>query len=437
MTLTPSLFTQDLDDATSSSRQSAANLRVGFISFTDPAQTDRMASMPYRMAATLGRRVGELITFSPEGGTGLVRQPKPWSSRPVIGRAVRHLQWRFLTFDGSVRALEHYYPRHTRRRTLKKAHRLSRWIADEVSRHELDVLFGCIVTWPLFRLPIDLPYVFYTDATTTIVNATYPRFDDRTWGFKQACTEIENEVYAGASAVAVPADRILESALADHHLDVQRGHVVPMGANVLPQQPLASVDGLDVPERDALRLCIVASDPKRKRTDFAVAVAELLAARGWGVRLTVIGPSTPRALQSPVVECMGPSNLSDPESLARHQQVLADSHLMILPSLGEGAAIAPAEAAHFGRPSIVSDVAGLPTVVKHQQTGVVMPLGATPVDYADALESMIADTDRYRAMSEAALHRAQNVLSWEAWGDRIAELLVQAAQSKVNRRAGN
>lgn len=405
-------------------------LRVGFLSFTDPARADVMASMPFRMARALRPHVGELLTFSPEGGTGLACTPRLWSNRPVVGRFVRHFRWRFLTFDGSIRRLERLYPGHTYRRTKRKAERLSAWMAREMSRHELDVVFGCIVTWPLFRFPLPLPYVFFTDATTTMVNATYPRFDDRSEGFKRACREIEDEVYARASAVAVPADRVLESAVSSHGLSPERGHVVPMGANVVPETPLEGVESLDAPSREGLRLLIVASDPKRKRTDFAVEVAEILAGRGIDVRLTVVGVPTERATASPQAECLGLLRLSDPEDGSRHRRALAESHLMILPSLGEGAAIAPAEAAHFGRPSIVSDVAGMPTVVQDGRTGFVMPLESTPVDYADRIEGLIAAPDRYRAMSAAALRRAQGVLSWPAWGARITELLRQATRER-------
>jgi len=427
--MTTSAATRLDQGAVANASGAGSGRRVGFVSFTDPANANKMASMPHRMARTLEPRVGELITFSPEGGSGLSRQPRPLARRRYIGRVVRHVQWRFLTFDGSIRGLEHYYPRHTYRRTLKQATALSRWLSEEIARHELDALFGCIVTWPLYQLTAPLPRVFYTDATTSVVNATYPGFDDRCWGFKRACEAIEDAVYASAAAVALPADRMLDSAVKDHALSPERGHVVPMGANVVPEAPLASTAGLSRPGKDDLRLCIVASNPARKRTDFAVEVAEILHQRGWGAHLTVIGPVTDRAAASSRVTCVGLLRQSSEADYRRHQGVLSESHVMLLPSLGEGAAIAPAEAAHFGRPSVVSDVAGLPTVVRDGETGRVLPLAAEPGDYADAVEALVSDGERYRAVSEAALSRAQRVLSWDAWGDRMVALLREAVEA--------
>ena len=121
-------------------------------------------------------------------------------------------------------------------------------------------------------------------------------------------------------------------------------------------------------------------------------------------RLTLVGRETERSRESAVVDHMGWLRLSDAGDRRKHQDVLASSHLMILPSTGEGAAISPAEAAHFGRPSIVSDVVGLPTVVKHGKTGIVMPLATSTVtDYVDAIERLVEDPTEYRRLSAGAL----------------------------------
>jgi len=405
------------------------HLRVGFLCLTNPADPTAMAGMPHRMAAALEERVGELVRLAPP------RLPKPgrvFERWPILGRAVRYAQWRWLTFDGAVRPLEQLFPGRAEPRTLKVAADLGTAFDAATREHDLDVLFGCIASWPLYRCRPDLPAVFYTDATTTMVNATYPRFADRADGFKRACIEIENSVYSRCHAVGVPAGQVLESAVRDHGLPQEKGHVIPMGANVVPETPLESVEDLSRPARDDLRLSIIASDPTRKRLDFAVEVAEQLAARGWACRLSVIGPPTGRARASQVADCLGPLHWSEPADRQRIRATLAAGHFFVLPSTAEGAAIAPAEAAHFGRPAIVSDVAGLPSVVLDGETGRVLPLAtATPVDYADAIEELAGDPGAYRTMSDAVLARAQAVFTWDAWGERMAGLLGEAASERV------
>ena len=115
--------------------------------------------------------------------------------------------------------------------------------------------------------------------------------------------------------------------------------------------------------------------------------------------------------------------MSEPADRELHQDVLQRSHLMLLPSLGEMFGIAPGEAAHFGRPSLVSDVGGLPTVVDHGRSGLVLPEDATAEDYADAIIALVDDSTRYRALSEGALERAKQMLNWEAFAREMGLMM--------------
>ncbi len=112
----------------------------------------------------------------------------------------------------------------------------------------------------------------------------------------------------------------------------------------------------------------------------------------------------------------------------------ARTHVLLLPSSGEGAAIAPAEAAHFGRPSVVSDAGGLPTVVLDRRTGRVLRQAATVDDYADAVEEIVSDRDTYLSYCRAALDRAQRVFTWDAWGRSVAALLEGAVEERRLQR---
>jgi glycosyltransferase involved in cell wall biosynthesis len=202
-----------------------------------------------------------------------------------------------------------------------------------------------------------------------------------------------------------------------------------MGAHVVPEQsdrPLRP----DPPSPNEVELVCVAADPVRKRLDFCIDVAEELASRGLRVRLNQVGPPTTRARRSSVVHRAGVLRLSDPEDRRRHAELLRRSHLLLLPSAGEMFGIAPCEAAHFGRPSLVSDAGGLPTAVLHEQTGIVLPLAAPATRYADEIEKLCRDPARYRRLSEAALLRARTELNWDAWGRRVGSIVEEVMRHK-------
>ena len=175
---------------------------------------------------------------------------------------------------------------------------------------------------------------------------------------------------------------------------------------------------------------MTAVDPVRKQLDLAIAAVEALRRRGWAAELELIGPPTPRAATHPHVRCHGRLSLATASGRRRNSDALKRSHLMILPSLGEAFGIAPCEAALLGKPSIVSAVGGLPEVVHHDVTGIVMGRQSTAEDYAQAIIGLAERPDRYRAMATAAAARARDTFTWERWGQRLMAIMERARSMK-------
>lgn len=378
----------------------------------DPADPVALSGMPHRMWRALVDAGAEVVPVH------VPLPPKTLASRLARSRG---------TFDGSVLGLEHLAPAWSRRRTLRVALAMGREAQARLDALPADAVLACCVSWPLYGARVECPIVYFTDGTTSQVNATYQAFAKRCSGFHDACAEIERQVLCRAASIAVSSERAAASVRHDLGLVSADVHVVPMGATVVPSRPLPSVDGLSRPSRGDLRLLIVASDPIRKRVDFALDTMLALRERGHSATLTIIGADTPRSRDCADVNRLGRLRLGDPADLQRHREALAHAHFLLQPSSAELFGIAPCEAAHFGRPSIVSDVGGLPTAVLHGQTGLVLPLTAGPTDYADAIETLVDDPPRYARLSAQALARAQLQLTWSAWARRVLGLLSQAA----------
>ena len=212
----------------------------------------------------------------------------------------------------------------------------------------------------------------------------------------------------------VPTAWAAASVTGDYGVEPGRVRVVPLGANLLDvAEGGEGEDAAPPPIRGGLRLIITAADPQRKRLDLAIDTVEVLRTRGWDATLTYIGPPTPRAESLAFVGCAGRLRLSEDADRHRHGRLLRESHLMILPSQAEAFGIAPVEAAHLGRPAVVSGAGGLAEVVVDGQTGRVVNPAAPAEAYADAVEDIVASTERYPAMCHAARERARAVLTWE------------------------
>jgi glycosyltransferase involved in cell wall biosynthesis len=102
---------------------------------------------------------------------------------------------------------------------------------------------------------------------------------------------------------------------------------------------------------------------------------------------------------------------------------------VVVPSRGEGFGMVALEAAERGRAAIVSDVGGLPEIVAHEETGIVVPREDAE-GLARAIVELARDPDRARMLGAAARQRAVGSFSAEAAADRIADLYRQELSTR-------
>lgn len=98
--------------------------------------------------------------------------------------------------------------------------------------------------------------------------------------------------------------------------------------------------------------------------------------------------------------------------------VLERAAAIVVPSRGEGFGMVALEAAERGRAAIVSDVGGLPEIVSHGDTGLVVPPGDEEA-LATAIVELFSDRERLRAYGAAARERALGQFSAGAAADGV------------------
>jgi glycosyltransferase involved in cell wall biosynthesis len=187
-------------------------------------------------------------------------------------------------------------------------------------------------------------------------------------------------------------------------------------------------------------LCVSRIDPRKGLRYLPPAITSLVE-RGHDVRLSIVGP---------VVGTLGEEERGRVETAARElgvadritfvgsrtlPQVLAlarEHDLFVLPTLpGEGVPRVLLEAMASGLPIVVSDVAGVPTLVLHEVNGLLVP-PAEPTAIADAVERLIQDGELRRRLI-ATGRRAALAHTADSHARKIALGLVKLAGIHLKR----
>jgi glycosyltransferase involved in cell wall biosynthesis len=123
------------------------------------------------------------------------------------------------------------------------------------------------------------------------------------------------------------------------------------------------------------------------------------------------------------VEVLGP--IEDRGRLAR---IYAGATVFTLPSLFEPYGLVVVEAMSFGLPVVATSTSGIRDIVRHGETGLLVPVG-DPEALAHSLTTLLLDDTRAAAMGLAGRDLARSRFQWGQVVDRMAPALSQAATS--------
>ena len=132
-------------------------------------------------------------------------------------------------------------------------------------------------------------------------------------------------------------------------------------------------------------------------------ILELVDAAGGGVPLVVVGDGP---LREKVPQALGFVPNAELGPYYRRAAVVA------VPSRREGYGVVCAEAMAHGKPVVASAVGGLLDLVRHGETGLLVPPGDA-AGLREALRWLLGDAALRRRLGEAARERAREHLSWE------------------------
>jgi glycosyltransferase involved in cell wall biosynthesis len=109
---------------------------------------------------------------------------------------------------------------------------------------------------------------------------------------------------------------------------------------------------------------------------------------------------------------------------------LAAADCLVLCSLNEGLPTILAEAMLCGTPVIATPVGGVPEIVQHGNTGLLVPVGDSNA-LAQAMQKILTDPHLAALLSNQAREFARKALTWEANAKKVIAVYEEAMTSRA------
>lgn len=378
------------------------SLKIGLLGLEDPANVSTYSGTPYHLAHFL-REAGNQVSFF---GPYPVKHRKRvsyqnWLLKKLTGR---HILWeRYPMITDQYAGIVESYAK---------------------SDASLDLLLATSAFY-LGKAKTHLPLVFWGDTTAAGVIGHYPYYKNISETMIRQCNAVEQDALDACTLAIFSNQWAADVALSSYRLDPAKVRVLCYGANLLKTPDHAEIKQF-LQSRPAKQwnLLLIGVDWQRKGVDTAITTTTELRSRGFDVRLRVVGCQPPSGTSVPDgVEILGRIPKATSEGSARLAKLMSETHLFILPSRAECAAVSLAEANAFGVPVLSTNVGGNASLVKDGVNGFLLDPVAPIKLWADTAQQMLMSPFVYEEWCWRAHGYFHAELSWSVAVSRFEELI--------------
>jgi len=372
--------------------------RIALVSAADPQDRRTWSGVTFFMARALDKHVGRVDYLGPLS---------------IPGQKLKNKLAEMTYKISGIRT----YPTRTR----GAAKYFSKQICRKLSDSQYDLIFAPAASVEILLLETDLPIIYVSDATFSLMLEVYPIFSSMT---KKAIKEedfFERSAINNASLMLYPSQWAARSAVRDYGASEDKVKVIPFGANLDSEPSSESVLGKVI--NGAVKILFLAKEWERKGGAIAFDTLTALLEMGVNAELTICGIIPPAGFDHPNMNVIPYLDKNVEADRKRFEQTLIESHLFLLPTRTECYGIVFCEANAYGLPVFTTNVGGIPTIVKDGENGYLLPIEANGKGFADIIAKVVMDQSGYTALNHGARNRYEKVLNWDAWGIEVRKAI--------------
>ncbi len=196
------------------------------------------------------------------------------------------------------------------------------------------------------------------------------------------------------------------------------------GLNELQKHLVYTGGNVEMPDKDkydgGYNFVFISLNFEKKGGHICVGAFKKIRKRYPSATLTIMGEKPPtEVLEEPGIEYVGMLKKTDAEDLKKFKDILSKAFLLVHPTKMDTMGAVLIEAGYFGCPSIAPRSFGIPELVKHDETGIIIENPFTAEDFATEIEKLLKDEKKYLQMRANAWGYTRNEMTWEAIGHKI------------------
>lgn len=274
------------------------------------------------------------------------------------------------------------------------------------------------------ELCTDIPIFIYVDGVFEQMRVDY-KWDKLDNGCIRKANALEQNAIENCTRFISCSIETAEATKKFYRVADGKVEVVPLGANFDIYPDLKDVAKYVEKriEKDVCSLLFVGVDWKRKGADIVVDTVKELAEKGFPVELHLVGiRNVPVNLPSNVIN-HGFVNKNVTEGMNLLNDLFRQSHFLFVPSRAEAYGLVFCEASAYGLPSISHRLGGIYTIVEDDVNGRLFSPSAEPRDFANYIERMFADKDKYKKLCFSSYRRFCESLNWDVAGKKLVSII--------------
>jgi glycosyltransferase involved in cell wall biosynthesis len=241
------------------------------------------------------------------------------------------------------------------------------------------------------------------------------------WSEKQSiATEIR--ALKKASLNILSSHWAADYAIDGYKLPKQKFLVMPFGANI-DYVPTASYVMNNCVITNECKLLLIGTYWKNKGADIAFQTLKILLKNGLNASLTVVGcePETP--IQHPKLTIIPFLNKNTPEGLKKLEELYLSHSFFILPTRFDCTPIVFCEASAYSLPILAANTGGVAGHVKENVNGFLIEYDDKGEQYFRKIEEVWKDEKRYLQLKKTARDLYDKQLNWDNWVNKFDEAI--------------